>query len=99
MSDDPTRESNLPEEEVLDVEDIQGNILPGFNKDHLTLLFFCITDVSSTRSWLRELAPNVATTREVLDDRRLRRMIKARRGFEPDGMIATWINLGLSAEA
>lgn len=99
MSDNPLRESSLPEEEVLDVEDIQGNVLPGFNKDHLTLMFFRITDVSSTRIWLSELAPYVATTREVLDDRRLRRTITARRGSEPEGMIATWSNLGLSAEA
>ena len=99
MSDNPLRESSLPEEEVLDVEDIQGNVLPGFNKDHLTLMFFRITDISSTRIWLNELAPYVATTREVLDDRRLRRTITARRGSEPEGMIATWSNLGLSAEA
>lgn len=99
MSENPTRNLNLPEEEVLDVEDIQGDILPGFNKDHLTLLFFRIKDVTSTRSWLRELARHVATTREVLDDRRFRRAITARRGSEPDGLIATWINLGLSAAA
>src|SRR4051812_48917506 len=81
-----------PEEPVLDVHEIQGNVLVGFNKDHQTFLFFRITDPGPTKQWLKAVAPQIASTAEVLSFRRLFRALRARRGAEASGMTATWIN-------
>ena len=49
-------------------EDIQGNVLAGFNKPHMRFLLLRLPpDPAAARAWLAELAPLVATTREVAD--------------------------------
>jgi Dyp-type peroxidase family len=87
-----------PQEPVLDVHDIQGSVLVGFNKDHQHFIFLEITDVDVAKSWLRQLVPRIATTEETLVFRRLFRALRVRRGVEPHGMGATWTNIALTAE-
>ena len=48
---------SLPDEQVLRVTEIQGNILAGFTKDYQALLFLQIEDVRSFRGWLGSQVP------------------------------------------
>jgi Dyp-type peroxidase family len=88
-----------PEEPVLEINDIQGNSLAGFNKDHQTLLCLEIGDVAGTKNWLRNLIPFISTLDEVLAFNRLFRAMRARRAIEPTGLVATWINIAFSSRA
>jgi Dyp-type peroxidase family len=84
-----------PDEPILNVRNIQGNILAGFNKDFQTLIFLQITKVEDFREWLKELTPFVATTAEVLAFNRLFKEIRNRRG-DSRTVQATWMNLAFS---
>ena len=53
------------EEPVLEIDQIQGNILAGFNKDHQGLVFLHIDDPSRAKAWLRTVIPFIATTEEA----------------------------------
>ncbi|MFB5676112.1 Dyp-type peroxidase [Paenibacillus terreus] len=86
------------EEPLLEIDEIQGNSLAGFNKDHQIFLFYKIVDPSLAKRWLRYWTPYVSTAREVLQFNRLYQMMWARRGEEPPGMMATWLNIAFSYE-
>ena len=90
-------------EEVLDVGDIQGNSLAGFRKDYQRFLFFAMdptpAGLAGTRHWLRALAPRVSSVAEVHAFNQLFRSMRKRRGRDPAGLSATWVNLALSAKA
>jgi len=89
--------SKAPEEPILDIRDIQGNIIPGFNKPHQYVLCFNINDTASCKKFLRELLPHIATLEEVLAFRRLYRATKKRLGRKPTNEImATWLNIAFS---
>jgi Dyp-type peroxidase family len=50
----------------LDFDDIQGNILAGFNKDHQSFLFVGLPPARErAQAWLDALVPNVATHAQV----------------------------------
>ncbi|GAA2153268.1 Dyp-type peroxidase family [Humibacillus xanthopallidus] len=66
--------------------DIQGAVVPGFNKDHQRLVFLRIGDVDGARAWLRWLAPRIATMNEVLDFRRAFRAARLRLGVRDPGL-------------
>ncbi|WP_414583329.1 Dyp-type peroxidase [Scytonema sp. PCC 10023] len=86
------------QEEVLAVNDIQGNILAGFNKDFQTFLFLKIHDRDISKTWLRSIIPSIANVAEVLAFNRMFRALRARRGEDPRGMIATWMNIAFTSE-
>ena len=85
-------------EDVLDVRNIQGNILAGFNKDHQALLFLKITDAIRAKAWLRFVVPCIAAMDEVLSFNRLFKAMRARRAGEPTGLVATWVNIAFSRD-
>ena len=88
----------VPSEPVLDIEEIQGNILGGFNKDFQMMLFLQITDVDAFRYWLDKLIPFIATSAEVIAFNRLFKSVRTRRNRE--GTIkATWINIAFTYAA
>jgi Dyp-type peroxidase family len=87
-----------PEEPILEVQEIQGNILVGFNSDYQHFIFFQITETAVTKRWLHLLIPHVATVDETLSFRRLFRALRSRRALEPAGMMATWVNVAFSFE-
>ncbi|MFO1002899.1 MAG: Dyp-type peroxidase [Planctomycetaceae bacterium] len=88
----PGRES----EPVLNVEQIQGNIFPGFSKDHQTLLFLRIDTPNLFSQWLRGFLNSVATTADVLDFNRLYKKLRGKlTGAEPD-LRTTWANIAFS---
>ncbi|MBT2477525.1 hypothetical protein [Streptomyces sp. ISL-94] len=45
--------------------EIQGEILAGFKKDHVTLLFLQFGDAAAARGWLGETTPQLATTQQA----------------------------------
>jgi len=53
----------LADEPVLAMDEIQGNVIPGFSTSHLELMGLRIGDGQSTaaRQWLRELTPLITT--------------------------------------
>jgi len=76
---------------------IQGNIIPGFNKDHQHFLFYRITDVSPAKKFLRAIAPHITSMYEALEFVRAHRALRMRLGVvEPPGLKATWVNIALS---
>jgi Dyp-type peroxidase family len=62
-----------PEEPILDIEEIPGNIVCGFNKDLEELLLLEIREVALFRRFLGALASRLTSTAEVLAFRRQRR--------------------------
>ncbi|MEU5847002.1 Dyp-type peroxidase [Saccharopolyspora shandongensis] len=85
-------------EPALELDEIQGNVLPGFRKDHVALAYLEIRDLARARAWVARQADVVATAAEVLDFMRLFGAATRRRGRRP-GLTATWRNLAFSYDA
>ena len=85
-----------PEESVLAVDEIQGNILPGFGSFVQTLLGIRFEDADSARRWLTDVIPTVSTLRQVNDARNRRR--HAARSGEPRPASPGWTNVAVSVE-
>jgi deferrochelatase/peroxidase EfeB len=81
----------------LKLENIQGNILGGFNKDFQCFLLVNFPATGDAKGWLSGLAPEVASTAEVTAFNTLFKLINERHGAEPGTVKATWMNLALSA--
>jgi Dyp-type peroxidase family len=84
-------------------DEVQGNIYPGFKKDHQSFLFvrFPGTDQDTpdaqARAWLDELRPSIAAAEEVLAFNELFRILRRRRpGREAEAAQATWANVGFT---
>jgi Dyp-type peroxidase family len=83
-------------EPVLNVNDIQGNIIPGFNKDHETLLFFEIVNANQAKKWIGLLSGQISTLYEVQNFKKVYKSLKHRLGEEPSDLVATWTNIAFS---
>ncbi|MEU3624974.1 hypothetical protein BS329_36700 [Amycolatopsis coloradensis] len=88
---------SLADEPLVDLDEIQGNVFPGFNKARLAVVQFTITDVAAARRALTTFADQVATAAEVLTFNRLFSALRSRRGAEP--VSSTWCNVALSYAA
>jgi Dyp-type peroxidase family len=78
-------------------QNIQGNIIPGFNKDHQHFLFYRMTDVLRAKKFLRALAPSITSMDEALAFVRAHRAARLKLGVtEPRGLKATWVNIAFS---
>lgn len=86
-----------PDEPILRVNNIQGNILGGFNKDHQTLLFLEIEEPDAFKRWLKTQIQFIATASEVIAFNRLFKATRKRRGRE-GALKATWVNIAFSFE-
>src|SRR2546421_1916843 len=84
-------------EDILEVSDIQGNILAGFNKDYQAFLFLKIHDRAIVKSWLRSVIPTISTVEEVHSFNDLFRAMRERRGREARGLVATWMNIAFTS--
>src|ERR1017187_9155951 len=91
---DPTKPSSFEPE--LDVNNIQGNIIGGFNKDFQTLLVLEIDDKEEFKRWLKTQVPFISTAWEVLAFVRLFKAIRSRRHVESNAVKSTWINIAFS---
>lgn len=83
-------------EPVLDIHNIQGNILAGFNKDHQTLLGFLIGDSNKAKEWIKLISNRISTLYEVYYFNKVFKSQKFRQKSEPSGARATWINIAFS---
>ncbi len=89
-----------PDEPLLDVDDIQGNILPGFMKPHMTLLALAINDADGVRRFLQRL--QVTTLADVMRSRVKVRAVRTLRptgrqvGAVPGEVDDLWLNVALS---
>lgn len=75
---------------------IQGNTIPGFNKDHQHFLFFRIGSVAKCKSWLRWIAPLISSLDEVLAFVRAHRALRLRMSVKEPPLTSCWVNIGLS---
>jgi len=82
-------------EPVLELDEIQGNVFPGFNKDHLSLLSFALVEQTAAARTLGWLADEVATAAEVRAFNQLFATSRRRRGHEQT-VLAAWCNVALS---
>src|SRR2546430_606948 len=85
-------------EPVLELDEIQGNSIAGFNKDFQTHLYVRIDGSARARKWIADLAPYLSSAREVQSFNQLYRRMRLRRHARPRGFVATWINIAFSAE-
>ena len=83
-------------EPVLDIHNIQGNILAGFNKDHQTLLGFLIGDSNKAKEWIKLISNRISTLYEVHSFNKIFKYERSRQKSEPTGVAATWINIAFS---
>lgn len=77
--------------------DIQGNIVPGFNKDHQHFLFLRIRDREQARQWVAGISSSITSMDQALDfvrEYRARRLAEGVRA--PAGLTATWVNIAFS---
>ncbi|WP_341531909.1 hypothetical protein WKK05_38555 (plasmid) [Nostoc sp. UHCC 0302] len=86
------------EEPLLDLDDIQGNVLPGFKKDSQHFLFLQIVDPEPARLWLKSLAPKLWTAREVLAAHSMWKAMRLKLGREPDNLDFLFLNCAISAQ-
>lgn len=74
---------SLKKEPVLELDDIQGNIVPGFRKDHQHFWFFRIDDPDLARSWIRRILPEITSAAEMLNAHADWRRLRDKHGKEP----------------
>lgn len=82
-------------EPVLEVDEIQGNVIPGFNKDYQAFVFLEVADLPRAKAWLASMVDNIATMREVLEYSRRFKAVRSTTGREMEE-IATWMNVVFS---
>lgn len=83
-------------EPKLDVDEIQGNIIPGFNKDHVLLIGLTINNVDKAKKWISNIVDNISTCNEVYNFNKTRSLIKTRTKKEPYNVLSTWTNISFS---
>ncbi|KYC43752.1 hypothetical protein WA1_00885 [Scytonema hofmannii PCC 7110] len=59
--------TNTQQEPVLEIGEIQGHILPGFNKDYHTFLFLEIIEVQQVKHWLHQIHSSIITLEAILN--------------------------------
>jgi Dyp-type peroxidase family len=78
---------------------IQGNTIPGFNKDHQHFLFFRLGNLRRAKRWLRWIAPLISSMEDVLSFVRAHRALRLKLGVIEPPMCATWVNIAFSNRA
>ena len=75
---------------------IQGNTIPGFNKDHQHFLFFRIGPITKCKAWLHRIAPQISSLDEVLAFVRAHRALRLRMGVKEPPLTSCWVNIAFS---
>jgi Dyp-type peroxidase family len=95
----PTEVQLVQRDGGLDLKEIQGNIVAGFNKDFASFLLFALPDdQAQARTWLAGVVGQVATAEEVKQFNDLFRAIRRRRGNREGAVEAAWMNLAFTHE-
>jgi len=87
----------MMEEPILELNDIQGNIIPGFKKDCQHFLFFQIAEPGLAKNWLKSLVPKLSTANEVLKSHTLWKEMRMKIGSDPDNLDFLFLNCAISA--
>jgi Dyp-type peroxidase family len=77
-------------------DQIQGNTIPGFNKDHQHYLFFRLGRIEPSKKFLRWIAPLIASMEDVLAFLRAFRAMRLKLGVRNPPMCSTWVNIAFS---
>jgi Dyp-type peroxidase family len=88
---------NSPEEPILDIDDIQGVVLPGFGTSRQHVLGVRFPDAGGARRWLGRWSSAVSTLQQVNGGRNRRR--RAMRLDQPRPITPLWMGVALSADA
>lgn len=83
----------------LDLDDVQGNIIGGFNKDFQTAITCQVIDTALCRSWVSDQSSKVASATETLAFKNLHKLLTRRRTGKAVPIESTWMNIAFSAEA
>ncbi|RXH55575.1 Dyp-type peroxidase [Granulicella sibirica] len=81
---------------AIDLDEIQGNILAGFNKDHQRFLFLRIDHVDTAKAWLRALVPQISKSTDVAAFNNDFRAARRRNRGEVNMPKASWINIAFT---
>jgi len=92
---DPTVEPRVTTP-ALALNNIQGNILAGFNKDFGAFIGVQFPTAAAGRAWLAALAPQIATVAEVSAFNAAYKGVKARTGSPHTALTATWLNVAFT---
>lgn len=80
-----------------DSTEIQGDIVAGFKKDHVTLMFLQFGNVMAARAWLEQLTPQIATTQKVAAfNQAFSQARRSSAGDDPKHYKATWLGIGFT---
>jgi Dyp-type peroxidase family len=90
----------------LRLDNIQGNVVGGFNKDFQTFLFLKFKTAAKGRAWIKEISDSdsevgiaKSSSKEVLKFNAQFKALKAEGVANPEALItASWTNLGISFE-
>jgi Dyp-type peroxidase family len=85
-----------PPEPLLDIDQIQGNVLPGFNTRRQWLLGIRFRDAARARAWLGGVLGEVSTLAEVIAVRNLRRAALCAGEDRPP--TPTWTSVAFSSD-
>jgi len=85
------------DEPLLALDEIQGNVIPGFLKDHQHFLFFSIADASAAKKCLSNLNSRLSTASEVCTAHAHFKSMRERLGHDPDAAHFVFKNIALSA--
>lgn len=97
----------MADEPVLRGNEIQGDSLAGFRKDHVTLLFlvFDRKKIRTVKKWLRELAPRLATLNAVAQFNDAFRLARRTLPLDPKRLrredppvAANWMNIAFTSQ-
>ncbi|MES1265822.1 MAG: hypothetical protein ABUU24_09275, partial [Variovorax sp.] len=75
---------------------IQGNVIPGFRKDHQYFLFYELGPLPAAKRWLHWLAPLITSMDDALAFVRSYRSLRDRLGSKDVPLKATWVNIAFS---
>ncbi len=79
--------------------EIQGDVLAGFKKDHMQLVFLRFENQQKTHTWLKQLRPLIATTSQVAKfNREFSRARSYSGGDDPKNLNALWYGISFTFE-
>lgn len=102
MDATPSRTGAAPHEPVLEADEIQGNVLPGFMKPRMGVIALAFGDLAKARTWLAALVPSVTTMAQTMPSRlkvreeRLARGVSAGETSAAAELDDAWLNVSLS---
>jgi Dyp-type peroxidase family len=76
-----TTRRHPPTEPILEGDQIQGNVVPGFMKPFMAVAALSIDDAAQAKAWFADIAPKITTLAETMESRG---KVRAHRGLGPE---------------